>query len=459
MDVFLKDDKLAYINDMKKGNIAQYISVSPDGEIKHIKISDFDSCAIGLKELIIKLISSSRSNAVNVRSFSSNVMKGNKLVYNKNIKDIDEVIQIITDNCRMNKYSIVNENIDINDGGVSGVVFGDIIEFAPKDTPKCVDKDGVCTLEKKMGYSILKTIYGFEPEFKFDENYRVEFSIHPNREGVENKHTIIWEYEEFENINHNFKITWPNKFSQFIGDKTFGLLVADYLGFNVPFTTAIPREVAPFNFGKRTGVFEKWIRTCPIIKEPGKYYSGDAWVDPFELMKNEEKIGDNKINISAIMSQDAVDAKYSGGAIVTKYKENDIIEGVENKGDKFMLGEVDKYDLPSYLLNELGKLADRIRSYNKLIGDVSIEWVYDGCDIWIVQLNQLSNSATGNIIVNGNVSNYESFLVSDGLEALRDKINTIKEDVGINLIGNVGVTSHFGDLLRQAGIPSKITNL
>lgn len=460
MSIFLKDDKLAYINDMGLGNIAQYISIDPNGKIKHIQISDYEKNETNLKQLITALIKSSRSGAVNIRSFSPYAMKGNRLVYNKTICELEEIIQQVKQNCAEGKYSIVNENIDINDGGVSGVVLGNIIEFAPKDTPKCVDKEGVCLLEKSLGYHVLKTVYGFQPEFCFGEEYRVEFSIHPNREGVKQTHTIIWEYELFQNTEHEFKITWPNKFSKFIGDKTFGLIIADYLGLNVPFTIAIPREVAPFTFGRKTGLFEKWIRTCPIVKEPGKYYTGNHWTDPFILMQSEESKGDNDINIAAILSQDAVDAKYSGGAIITKETENDLIEGVQGNGEKFMLGQEYKNDLPEIVKNELKATMNTLRSYNNLLGDVSIEWVYDNKKIWIVQLNQLKNNGSGNIIVPGFPSSYEKFNVKNGLEALRDRIQIIKnKDIGIEIVGDVGVTSHFGDLLRQSNIPSRIVNV
>lgn len=52
--------------------------------------------------------------------------------------------------------------------------------------------------------------------------------------------------------------------------------------------------MAPFIFGKDTGLNEKWIRTCPIEKEPGKYYSGSKWTDPFKLMNKEEGKGDKR---------------------------------------------------------------------------------------------------------------------------------------------------------------------
>lgn len=459
MSIFLKDDKLAYINDMKLGNIAQYISVDPNGKIKHIQIGNYDKNKLELKELIMALIKSSHSGAVNIRSFSPYIMKGNKLVYNKTIDDIEEIMEQIQKNCVEGKYSIINENIDINDGGVSGVVLGNIIEFAPKDTPKCVDKEDVCLLEKNLGYYVLKTVYGFEPEIYFDNEYRVEFSIHPNREGVKQTHTIVWEYELFEKVEHNFKITWPNKFSRFIGDKTFGLIIADYLGLNVPFTIVIPREMAPFTFGSRTGLFEKWIRTCPIVKESGKYYSGNKWIDPFILIQEEEAKGDNEINISSILSQDAVDAKYSGGAIISKETVDDVIEGVKGNGDKFMLGQHFENNLPENVQSELKRTMNILRSYNNLLGDVSIEWVYDNNKLWIVQLNQIKNNGSGNIIVPGNPSFYEKFNVKNGLEDLREKIKSIRnKNIGIELVGNVGITSHFGDLLRQSNIPSKIVD-
>ena len=53
---------------------------------------------------------------------------------------------------------------------------------------------------------------------------------------------------------------------------------------------------------------------------------------------------------------------------------------------------------------------------------------------------------------------YEKFFIEDGLEKLRDKIKEIKDkNIGVELIGDVGLCSHFGDLLRQSNIPSFIT--
>jgi hypothetical protein len=45
---------------------------------------------------------------------------------------------------------------------------------------------------------------------------------------------------------------------------------------------------------------------------------------------------------------------------------------------------------------------------------------------------------------------------SSGLEQLRELIATAALDEGIEVAGDVGVTSHAGDLLRRAAIPSRL---
>lgn len=456
----MKDEKLNSIIEFNLGNIAQFISFDSIDENKcrfaHInKYENNEGCEE--KELIQRLIDSAPSKSVNIRSYSPENMKGNKLVYNKKHEDIDEILTIISNNRKERKYSIVNENIDINDGGVSGVALGDVIEFSPEDTPKCVDKEGICLLPRQLGYNFLEKIYGFRPEINFDENYRVEFSIHPNRRGIGKKHTIIWEYEYYDKTGHECIITWPNNFSKFIGDKAFGLLLADTLGIQVPKTTVISRKIAPFTFGKPTGLYEKWIRTCPITKEPGKYYTGDVWVDPFELMNIEESKGNHDTNIASMLSQDGVEAVFSGASIVKRNREDDIIEGVLGKGNAFMVGEENIYNLPESVIREVKRLNNKIRSHYKYIGEVSIEWVYDGREVWVVQLNQLKISGNKNVIVEGNPSCYQVFDVSRGLDVLRELILEIGgKNIGVELVGNIGVTSHFGDVLRLSNIPSKL---
>lgn len=157
----------------------------------------------------------------------------------------------------------------------------------------------------------------------------------------------------------------------------------------VPKTTVISRKIAPFTFGVETGLNEKWIRTCLVKKEPEKFYIGSSWIDPFKLMDEKEAKGSNEINIASILSQDAVDALYSGASFVTEYEDGDLIEGVSGNGDKFMVGEQDKLELS----------AEVIEAVNQLKGE-----------------NKYNNSES-NIIVHGSPLHYEKVFVKDGLDS------------------------------------------
>ena len=127
-------------------------------------------------------------------------------------------------------YTIVNETIDVHDGGVSGVAFGDVLEFAPGDTPRCVEKPGTAALPRGSGLRLLETVYGFRPACRTRPELRVEFSLHPLRRGYRHEHTVLWEIEEpGPPPDGTVILSWPNRFSRFLGDKAFGLLVADAL--------------------------------------------------------------------------------------------------------------------------------------------------------------------------------------------------------------------------------------
>ena len=86
-----------------------------------------------------------------------------------------------------------------------------------------------------------------------------------------------------------------------------------------------------------------------------------------------------------------------------------------------------------------------------------MEWVADASQVWIVQLHCGATKSSGSIIYPGNPSQYHEFDVEKGLEALRELVSSISnQNEGILLLGDVGITSHFGDVLRRAEIPSKI---
>jgi hypothetical protein len=83
------------------------------------------------------------------------------------------------------------------------------------------------------------------------------------------------------------------------------------------------------------------------------------------------------------------------------------------------------------------------------------EWVFDGQTCWLVQLHRARATLARRDIYPGHPVRYRTFPVENGLEALRALIEEVKrKDEGVALLGRVGITSHFGDVLRQAEVPS-----
>lgn len=441
----LKDEVLDYIS--ASFNVAQFASYAPfDLKPRYSRIYGFkpnEHCAT-VEETLQTLIDNSQEKSINIRTFKPGFLKGNPFYYG--IKTVAAAYELLKQSTSDGFYTIVNETIDIHDGGISGVVMNDIIEFSPNDTPKCVEKPGICSLPRSIGVRILQTVYGFVPNLNFKDDLRVEFSIHPKRRGFQKSHTIIWEVEQGLDHNTDFDISWPNNFSRFIGDKVFGLLIAHEFGAYVPKATLLARNVSPFSFGKETGLSEIWFRTCPIEKTPGKFPTFFGWKDPFKLMTDSEFD-----QVASILAQQSVDAVYSGAAVPSK-KEL-LIEGVMGFGDDFMVGNASPVALPSDVITKIQTIYIELKS---LLGEINFEWVYDGTNVWLVQLSKSTILSSSKIIYPGKVSQYISFNVNNNLEDLRNLIKKLPVDTGIELIGRIGITSHFGDVLRNAHIPSKL---
>jgi hypothetical protein len=83
--------------------------------------------------------------------------------------------------------------------------------------------------------------------------------------------------------------------------------------------------------------------------------------------------------------------------------------------------------------------------------------VFDDDEVWILQLHRGATTTEGDVIVPGDVTHFRRFNVAEGIEALRTTVMAAKSNgEGIVLVGNVGITSHFGDILRRSGVPSYI---
>jgi hypothetical protein len=183
---------------------------------------------------------------------------------------------------------------------------------------------------------------------------------------------------------------------------------------------------------------------------PGKFTTHRGWLDPYKLMDDEDPKG---TAIASILHQVGVAARYSG-ALVTDAHGRTTIEGVSRFGDDFMIGRRSPEDLPASVKRDVRRVFESAR---KRLGPVRFEWVHDGKRVWIVQLHVGATAGSGRTIYPGVARHFHRFDTERGIDALRELIKTVDgSGEGIVLVGRIGITSHFGDLLRRARIPSRI---
>jgi hypothetical protein len=443
-----KDDILDRL--ARRANVAQFVSFGPDLVQRHAWVRGhppgerFGS----VEAAVAALLAASPEGSVNIRSWEPESPKSRSFLYGR--ADPGEILGELRRLGGEGLHTILNETVDVLDGGVSGVAFGDALEFAPGDTPRCVEEPDAAALPRDLGLRVLETVYGFRPALLPKRELRVEFSLHPRRRGYRGERTILWESEKPGPPPAAPRISWPNRFSRHVGDKAFGLLIADALGLTVPRTRAIPRALAPFSFGTPTGTAETWLRTCPREQVPGRFTTRHGWTDPFRLLQEEDPGGDL---IAAVLAQEGVDARFSG-AVVTGADGEPLVEGVAGFGDEFMLGRRAPEELPPEIAISLRDLYRRAAGK---LGPVRFEWAHDGARSWVLQLHRGIGLAAGRVVFPGDAGRFHTLETARGIDALRELIARIEgKGEGIVLVGHVGVTSHFGDLLRRARIPSRI---
>ena len=425
------------------GNVAQFVSFSPDGGktrqefsrvAGHAPNDPFLSERLALETLLMR----SPEASINIRSFSPDDPRSREFVYG--ITNVDDAVSALDRLSSEGLFVIANETVDVKDGGVSGVAQGGIIEFSPDDTPRCVEKDGVASLPLHLGMSMLESVYGFRPELGETHGARLEFSVHPRPRGWRQTHTLLWEHEQIGSEQHRPALTWPNNFSRHLGDKAYGLLMAYLVGLPTPRTTVIGRRVAPFSFGLATGSLEVWTRTCPL---------GMPMAELNKKLAAEDKTG---TEIRSVLCQAAVPARYSGAAIVTG-DGSLVVEGREGEGDLFMLGVNAPELLPGAVIEAVRSAHRRL---DDALGPVRFEWVHDGDRVWIVQLHLGATRSTPKVLVPGDAEDWVRFDAREGLEKLRGALQTLRPGAGLALVGNVGLTSHIADVVRKAGKPARI---
>lgn len=452
MQNILKDESLDCLA-AQGANIAQFASWGPDGCQRFARIRGlepghrFGRPADAARAIMSRI----QIPSINIRTFLPEKPDGNPFLYG--LVDPEEIDARVLGFTRDGYYVIVNETIRVNDGGFSGVILGDIIEGAPNETPRCVEKPGCLRLPREMGFRLVKLVYGFDFHMPYDENSRVEFSIHPHCVGYAHDFVVLWQEGRYPGeLPKAPGIVWPNKYSQYLGDKAFGLLIGHLLGMPVPRTTVFGRHIPQFTFGTPTHSGEPvWLRTAPKIQAPGQFTTKRGHTDPYAIMQQDDP---DATRIAAILFMDGVAARYSGSAI-TDSEGALLIEGVRSYGDAFMVGEQAPELLPENVIGQTRFLASRLKA---VLGDVRFEWVYDGVQTWLVQLHTGRIESRGDTIVAGKPRRWVSYETARGLEPLRELAEKYrgKKTVGIVLIGDVGLTSHFGDILRKAQVPSRL---
>ncbi len=435
-----------------RGNVAQFVSFRPqDGGLvqsfSRVHGYPANHRFESAESAVQSLLAASAEKSVNVRSYIPANPRSREFVYG--LKTADDAFATLQRLAESDLHLIVNETININDGGVSGVVQGHVMEFAPDDTPRCVEKPGTASLPFDIGMKVLETVYGVLPDLAARSELRTEFSIHPEPRGFRNTNTILWEEEEDAPVDLKPSCSWPNRFSRHIGDKAFGLLIAHLLGATVPKSLVVSRRVAPFSFGTETGSGRRWTRTCPTEPQPGLFTTRKGWVDPFKLLASEDPTG---TSLSSVLWQDGVPAHYSGAALVSSQKTL-VVEGRRGEGDHFMLGLAPPELLPSLVKQSVSTVYEALASR---LGPIRFEWVFDGERTWIVQLHCGATKTEADVIVPGTPARWVIFRVSDGLDCLRTLLADLPEKDGVLIEGNVGLTSHVADLLRKAKRPSRL---
>lgn len=450
MTMNAKDERLAAA--AREFNVAQFVSFSagPSPAVRHSRVRGrpHDEPLEPLTA-IRTLLDRSDAKLVNVRSFLPNRDKGNP--FHRDIGAPAEVLDIVRTLAAQGYTTIVNEVIDVRDGGVSGVKLNDVLEFVPEDTPRGVEGTNVASMPYEFGFRLLRAVYGVVPHLPMSESSRTEFSVHPLRVGYRQTHTIVWEYEAVPDTQPSAGLRWPNRFSRFLGDKAFGLLVADLLGLAVPATTVISRSIPPFRFGQHTSTGEVWSRPCPAEQVPGLYPTTRGWTDPYELLR----LGmPEKPAIVSMLAQEGVDAVFSGATRPVAEADEDQVEGVAGYGDRFMQGEQEAESLPDDVVRDVRAVTRR--ATESLGTPVRLEFAHDGKQVWVLQLHQSAVHEGEDVIFPGRPrGGWLDFRPDAGLDALRALIDQARRDGnGVIVRGMVGVTSHVGDLLRRAEIPS-----
>lgn len=338
----LKDTKLYKLGDTH--NTAQFVSFSPQIEKRYTRILGEERLVQDIPENYIStLIEQSEEKAVNISTFTSDFSEAPIV---QNLKSSGEVVENINRFAAEGLYTLINEKIDTNDSGILGNARGSILEFGPFNSANSLKN---CSFEIVSGLQLLEKIYGFLPNIGRPFSDKLQWSIHSVKKGLKKENTIIWETvvdPEWQTVKPEFN--YPNNFSLFLGNKLYGLLIADLLGFIVPKTLVFSRNVPPFTFGVETFSKEIFMRVAANqIRFNASALNKFGWLDPFKLLQE-----DRTSDISSVLIQDKIIEKFSGSCRIENNKpkaSSNVLIPEELKREVIRLTSKFRKEIPNFI--------------------------------------------------------------------------------------------------------------
>lgn len=461
-----KDESLDRLADTV--NVAQFVAFRPGsrgapeqtfarivGEKPTVRFPTIEAAAE-------KLLHCAAEKRVNVRSFVPGDSQAKPFVIG--LTSVPDIAAVARQRLAEGLWFILNETIDPSDGGFSGVADGDRTEFAADDTPRAVEAPGTCALPRAWTEKVVKIVYGHDVDLSLAQDQRFEFSVHPGPRGWRNSPVLGWELGAREAPDGKVKVAWPNRYSRFLGDKVFGLLMAHLAGVPVPLTTVYHRRLAaPFSFGKRLDSAEVWVRTSPREQglDAGRYKTVAGWTEPFAFLRAQEAAASDYVDpdtgkkmhgyvLPSALVQAGVEALWSGKSIV----QGDgtlLASGARGRGDAYMRGKGGVRRLPSDIQALVARTHKRL---NRVFGPTEFEWCFDGKTVWVLQLHLGQAAGIGDVLVPGTAQRWIEIAAATPLEGFRSAASALGADEGIKVRGRIGLTSHKADLLRRAGRPA-----
>jgi len=146
------------------GNVAQFASFGPALAPRYSRILNHSPNEnLSLDVAAKALMAASPERKINIRSFRPESHQGNEFLYG--LDDIRAIVAKVRYLAMSGLFVILNETIDVNDGGVSGVLQGSVIEFASGGTPRVVDTARTVSLRQSTGIKVLESVYGWNSAF------------------------------------------------------------------------------------------------------------------------------------------------------------------------------------------------------------------------------------------------------------------------------------------------------